>query len=342
MKRLVDTATSASLALTKETGKAHILPPLHPSRLQIKDGIEDVFLLLMTSCDDCYDSFHFLEMYTGIEPMHGIYKTTTSCKFRLCGKAPVEKLKLMQNLVTRVIQVFTFQESLFRRVHFVALPPFGDARHSEVLEHYGRWFSEFSRERSTSFSGIIYLERLSGGRTSTTSAHDFSLIRTVCGDETFPSFAILTMGWERKGRDLINLDFNKYESPIKDTFAEAIEKGTQLFRFYPRNRASAKRVVDTLLAFGNKFTLQIQRESLKDDNVMLAETSAGRALIQCLTERREELEAYLQDIQKNVLKAVQEGDDQKQRNLLADDEWKRMEIAQVGREMDRVRRARLS
>jgi hypothetical protein len=170
---------------------------------------------------------------------------------------------------------------------------------------------------------------------------DVLLMRAMCGEENFASLAIVTTGWSRRTSDELSGRSKLIEERFRthEIFGQVIKSGAKLIRFY-RDRASAMHIVDTLLARGNKFKLQIQCEVL-DKGCNLAETSEGRIFIKYLTERRAELETGLQEAQETLRIALEEGDNNLIKALQQKDEYDRMSIAQLDREMDRISRARL-
>lgn len=164
-------------------------------------------------------------------------------------------------------------------------------------------------------TGIIYLHRITDIRVGGISRRTFNVFRKLCGQDSLANVMIVTNMWSNPPteRELEREDELRTHS---DFFQPALEKGATLVRREHKNQESAHAIIRRLL--DKQPTVMSFQHELVDEKRELSETGAGQEVAHELIMAAERHKAEMQSLKADMEAALNERDEQTQKELA---EW---------------------
>lgn len=203
-----------------------------------------------------------------------------------------------------------------RNVVLFDTPGFDDTHMSdtEVLQRIAGFLAS-SYQSGHKLTGIIYLHRITDIRVGGISRRTFNVFRKLCGQDSLANVLIVTNMWSDPPteRELEREDELRTHS---DFFQPALEKGATLVRREHKNQESAHAIIRRLLK-KQPTVMSFQRE-LVDEKKELSDTGAGQEVAHELIKAAERHKAEMQSLKADMETALNERDEQTQKELA---EW---------------------
>ena len=135
------------------------------------------------------------------------------------------------------------------------------------------------------------------------------MFRELCGDTTLRNVVLVTNMWTRDSRDAN--EAREHELSAK-FFKPVLNKGARLIRHHDTAQ-STHDIIRKIMA-NHPLALQIQRE-LVDERKGIVDTSAGQAVNRELNEQAKRHRAELEKVEKGLMQALKEKDDETKQEL---------------------------
>lgn len=180
------------------------------------------------------------------------------------------------------------------RIILVDTPGFDDVHKPDIilLEE----FVDFLRDivaKGLQLTGLIYLHRINDTRLQGSARKNLHLLGELCGDAFLPHLVLVTTMWDRIDKEV----GSSREDALKSRYWKPfLDKGATSARF-DATRKSATDIIDMLLSSSPAadVMLDIQREIICDGKT-LAETNAGRSLVEQLRDEVRRTRKELNDL----------------------------------------------
>ena len=171
------------------------------------------------------------------------------------------------------------------------------------MRDIGAWLSS-SYKKGKLLSGIIYLHRITDVRMDGTSIQYVRMFQRLCGQDALKNVLLTTTQWsgfnqeqeERREKELQDGDF----------WGELITAGASVARFMGDER-SGLGLIDKLM--GNEPKPICVQKELVDRGIEMPQTSAGKFMEAELTRVLERYQKDLEDLKRDLRKAITEKDD---------------------------------
>ena len=171
---------------------------------------------------------------------------------------------------------------------------------TELLDRY---------EKGLTFSGIIYIHRISDNRFSGITGQNFNLLRKLCGESALKNVIIVTNAWTGDSQDVNEAREKELSARF---FQPALDIGAQMVRHY-NTTESAHRIIRRI-ADNPPLALQIQREVVEEGKDMMS-TAAGETLALALSEQIMRHQAEIGKFREEITQALRAKDEEIRRVL---------------------------
>ena len=135
------------------------------------------------------------------------------------------------------------------------------------------------------------------------------MFRELCGDKTLKNVVLVTNMWTRDPLDINEAREIKLSSKF---FRPVLDKGAQLIRHYDTTKSTHD--IIRKIVVNQPTVLQIQQE-LVDEHRDIVDTSAGQAVNRELNEQAKQHRAELEKLEKRIMQALREKDEEMRREL---------------------------
>ncbi|KDQ06928.1 hypothetical protein BOTBODRAFT_192749 [Botryobasidium botryosum FD-172 SS1] len=220
-----------------------------------------------------------------------------------------------------------------RQVTLIDTPGFDDTAKSDaqILEILATHLSQ-EYQAGRRLSGVIYLHRISDVRMSGISMRTFRIFRQLCGDTAMTNVAMVTTFWESVDKAVA--EAREKELVGQHTFFKhAVDRGAQLLR-HNDTIESAHAIIRGFLG-GSPKPLLIQ-EQIVDQQMRLADTSAGAELDREMLEQIEDHGQEKRILQEEAEEEIREREEQARQKAEADMARHHEEVARHQREIARL------
>jgi hypothetical protein len=195
---------------------------------------------------------------------------------------------------------------LGRTVHLLDTPGFNDSHRSdeETLQELAYWLAA-AYERDVKLSGIVYLHCITNTRLQGSAARALDAFKKMCGDDAFGGVVVATTFWDTIPTDELTKAQNRHEELHGKIRDDILRHGGRIVSL-SAVEIDAMNILRHIVSKARSLTLTLQRQ-LVDENRLLHQTDAGKALFGHLTQRYQSLESTTNEAQKRMTGATKTG-----------------------------------
>jgi hypothetical protein len=206
---------------------------------------------------------------------------------------------------TQEAAVYAYDYSATTTIYMVDTPGFDDGQRSDagVLTAIAAWLTE-SYANDLKLSGIIYLRRVTDNRLGGSALRNLMMFQQLCGHDALSNVILVTNMWEQISPEIGKARENEFVNR-QDYWSFMVSQGSQVLRHH-NTKESAKRLIDiyaSRVSVISPKALQLQVDMI-DNDLLLGQTGAGRAVGAGLTREMEQLQLRLQSTKEILQKAI--------------------------------------
>lgn len=158
---------------------------------------------------------------------------------------------------------------------------------------------------------MIYMHRITDPRIGGVARRNLTMFQKLCGEQFFPNVVLVTTRWSEVEPQLARV--REEELTGKDIFFKPVIDGGAKYCRHSRGIDSANDIIRCFLGLQPR-TLLIQEEMFSESRGV-SETSAGKELLQDISEQIQKQDKEMRHLQEEMQEALQEHDREKQQDI---------------------------